>query len=105
MILAPGSVSISFIELPFLPITKPMRSFGTATMSQVSPEILPRWLSLVAPHLRHRRVFFIKLSQQADGEQREKILTPLISVTFQFRALSSIGENGNECGWGRGGRV
>ena len=73
VILDPDSVSINFIELPFLPITKPMRSFGTATKSQVSPVILPRRLSLVAPHLRHRHVFFINISQQADGEQREKI--------------------------------
>ena len=102
MILDPDSVSINFIELPFLPITKPMRSFGTATKSKVSPVILPRRLSLVAPHLRHRHVFFINISQQADGEQREKNFTALISVTFQSRALSSIGENGSECGRGRG---
>ena len=102
MILAPDSVSISLIELPFLPITEPMRSFGTATKSQVSPVILPRRLSLVAPHLRHRHVFFINISQQADGEQREKKFTALISVTFQSRALSSIGEYGSECGRGRG---
>ena len=101
VILDPDSVSINFIELPFLPITKPMRSFGTATKSKVSPVILPRRLSLVAPHLRHRHVFFINISQQADGEQREKKFTALISVTFQSRALSSIGENGSECGRGR----
>ena len=79
-----------------------MRSFGTATKPQVSPVILPRRFSLVAPHLRHRHVFFINISQQAESEQREKIFTALISVTFQSRALSSIGENGSECGRGRG---
>ena len=34
--------------------------------------------------------------------REKKIFTVLISVTFQSRALSSIGENGSECGRGRG---